>query len=104
MEGLVFPLYVPIDFCSDVGLGFGECLSPGCHVSLVADVAVGVVCGVLAPVTQRSVLFLEEHKADKLKTVKANSEMGSGSTSGCRYYGEALCLSRPAFPGVPSWQ
>lgn len=48
-----------LTFVPMLGLGFGECLSPGCNVyHLVVDVADGV----LAPVTQRSVLFLEEHK------------------------------------------
>lgn len=48
-----------LTFVPMLGLGFGERFSPGCNVyRLVVDVAYGV----LAPVTQRSVLYLEEYK------------------------------------------
>lgn len=56
---LYFHFMSLVTFVSMLGLGFGECPSLGFNVYyLVVDVAYKV----LAPVTQRSVLFLEEHK------------------------------------------
>lgn len=42
-----------------LGLGFVDCLSPG---YIYWTWFSGMLYGVLAPVTQRSVPFLEEHK------------------------------------------
>lgn len=85
-------------FWSNVGLGLGKHLSLGRHVYLVVDIAISVLYGVLAPVTQRSVIFLEEHNGNELKTVKANSEMGNGSASNCIYYSEGPVFAQASVP------
>lgn len=59
MKGLIVLLYVLLTFVLLLGLGFVDCLSPG---YIYWTWFSGTLCGVLAPVTQRSVPFLEEHK------------------------------------------
>lgn len=59
-----------------------------------------VLYGMLAPVTQRSGPFLEEHKRNQIRTVKVISDMGSGSTPNWYMSVRALCLPRQAFPEV----
>lgn len=79
-EELVFPFYFTVGFCSDVEFGIW------CNVFLLVMILIwwwtwftGVVYGVFAPASQRSVPFLEEHERNELKTVKEISDMSNGS-------------------------
>lgn len=81
MEGLVFPLHVPVDFCSMLGWDIVHISLPVVMFTWWWTWLMDVLYEVLAPVTQRSVPLLEEHQRNQLKTVKVISNTGNSSAS-----------------------